>query len=295
MFNCNEISLNSNPIMLIGSACSGIEIIRDLFTLLPGVVGWNNSETEQLWRSGNTKHPTDEISAANASPKIRRTIRKSFRKRAEASNAQFIMDATSANSLRLPFVQAVFPEAKYLFLVRDGRDVVVETLQQWKKIDSFKNRFLRAFSANQHLRSWGPRFSGIDQMLQQSPRVEICAEQWRQSVLQAANAFETSGEENVSILMYEDLNSNPAFHLQELADFIGLTIAPQQIEHLAAIISNPNLTTTLGQWNRMLDPVTAPNLTTYLAETLTEMGYEAKTLRETQQHREPISAKRFAA
>jgi hypothetical protein len=35
--------------------------------------------------------------------------------------------------LKLPFVQKIFPEARYIFILRDGRDTILSILSQWKR------------------------------------------------------------------------------------------------------------------------------------------------------------------
>ena len=39
---------------------------------------------------------------------------------------------TCSNSLRVNFVNEIFPEAKYIFLVRNGIDVVASMKKRWK-------------------------------------------------------------------------------------------------------------------------------------------------------------------
>ncbi|MGH7658901.1 MAG: sulfotransferase family protein, partial [Gemmatimonadales bacterium] len=43
-----------------------------------------------------------------------------------------LVEKTPANTLRIPYLAALFPDAKWLFLVRRGEDVVSSLMEGWK-------------------------------------------------------------------------------------------------------------------------------------------------------------------
>jgi hypothetical protein len=52
---------------------------------------------------------------------VKAYIRKFFSSKAEAGK-DFIVDKTLSNIFRIDFIREVFPESRFLHIVRDGRD-----------------------------------------------------------------------------------------------------------------------------------------------------------------------------
>ncbi len=51
---------------------------------------------------------------------------------ARRDDADVVVEKTCANSLRVPFVDRVVPEARYVFIRRDGLDAVGSAMARWK-------------------------------------------------------------------------------------------------------------------------------------------------------------------
>ena len=204
--------LDCLPIVIIGAPRSGTNMLRDVLARLPGGATWPCDEINYVWRHGNARWPTDEVPAERATPSVRAFIRNAFDRCAKHAQARFLVEKTCANSLRVDFVDRVLPEARFVLLVRDGRDAVASARRRWcagieLKYLARKARFVppmdlpyyvatflrnragQLFSPRRQQRSWGPRFSGIDEMLASCSLEEVCGEQWRQCVVQASNAL----------------------------------------------------------------------------------------------------------
>ena len=113
-----------------------------------------------------------------------------------------------SNTLRVPFVSSVFPEARFVHLIRDGREVTESAMRQWSAPPDWRNlvtklRDLRslnpgyalwfahnaalgAISGRKGGKVWGPRYPGIESDAQTKPLVELCALQWQYSVTYCA-------------------------------------------------------------------------------------------------------------
>ena len=118
------MALNYHPVIIIGAGRSGTNMLRDLLTSAPGVETWPCDEINYIWRHGNLTEPSDEFSPLMATENVNSFIRNKFDKLFRLKDCSYIVEKTCANSLRVGFVSKVFPDAKFIHLIRDGRDVV---------------------------------------------------------------------------------------------------------------------------------------------------------------------------
>ena len=119
------------PIVLLGAARSGTTLFADaVFGLHPDVAYY--PEPRFVWRYGNAYKPSDVLTAADATPAVRRAIRERFERfRHDAGRSRFA-EKTPSNCFAVPFVREVLPGALFLHLVRDGRDVAVSAAKEWQ-------------------------------------------------------------------------------------------------------------------------------------------------------------------
>ena len=103
---------NFEQIILIGPARSGTKILRDTIATHPKI---NKIEFDInfIWKRHNEEVQHDSLASEKASPKVVKYIRKYFK--SKAKNADFVIEKTVSNTLRIPFVRKVFPKAKYIF------------------------------------------------------------------------------------------------------------------------------------------------------------------------------------
>ena len=291
------MSRNYRPVVIIGAARSGTNLLRDLLTSLPGVETWPCDEINYIWRHGNAKCPHDEFTPDMASAGIRNSIRKRFDKMARRSNAGILVEKTCANSMRVEFVHEVVPEARYLFLVRDGRDAILSADKRWKaKLElgylMAKARFVpktdlpyyalryaghrlhRLVSREKRLSTWGPRFRGMDAYMRRFGLDATCAKQWAVSVERAAEAFEemtTHGEDIVLPLQYESLVSEPAQEMRAVCDFLDYDIDDLTLESVCSDVFGSSV----GRWRSKMDLDRLEALAPILDPVLTQFGYES--------------------
>ena len=157
-------------------------------------------------------YPSDVFPAELATPRVINFIRWQFEKLAKNQKVEHIVEKTCANSLRVDFVDRVFPDAKYIFLTRDGIDVVASTIKRWKaKLDLTNvlkkaryvpgldipyyasryiyNRGFRLFSVDKKLSFWGPKLDNMKNIMRENTLEEVCAMQWKESILRAESSF----------------------------------------------------------------------------------------------------------
>lgn len=249
------------PIILIGAARSGTKLIRDLIAEHPAVdkVPY---DVNYIWRLGNEHIPHDELTVELLTPQIRQRILK--RLEGFRSDAPFLIEKTVSNCLRVPYVHAVFPNARFIHLVRNGWDVIESAYRQWtaspdwsyifKKARTFpldeayeyalsyaKSVLLKWIMRGKPTSTWGPRYAGIDEDLASKQLVEVCAIQWVKSVERALKGLAALPEDQVLTIRYEEFVKRPYTHLKMLAQFINIDSTPYLKSDKLAMISRKNV------------------------------------------------------
>lgn len=109
-----------NIALVIGCARSGTSILGELIAAHPDVR--YVFEAHHVWELGGLGvNDSHRLTERHATPGVRKRIRRWFG--AQGGSAGLMMEKNPRNTLRVPFIRAVFPEAKLVHVVRDGRDV----------------------------------------------------------------------------------------------------------------------------------------------------------------------------
>ena len=273
---------NFTPVVIIGAGRSGTNALRDMLTRLPDFASWECDEINPIWRHGNLSWPNDEIPASRATPRVRRFIRNAFtRFWRKSEKPDFIVEKTCANSLRVPFVDAVLPDAKYIHIVRSGVDVVASARKRWQGdlelpglpyfiakarytplLDlpiygwSFlKSRVGMLLGKATRLAVWGPRFEGMDK-LESATLEELCARQWSECVNRADEAFLQIDPTRILTIRYEDFASDPKGSLDAILSFLKTDASDTEKE--AAV--TPIRATSVGKGNALLEDLPTTTL-----------------------------------
>lgn len=247
------------PVIIIGAPRSGTNLLRDLLCQAPGFGTWPCDEINLLWRHGNTLHPDDALPREAASPRVARYLQRRFADVARATGARTVVEKTCANSLRVAFVDRIFPEARYLFILRDGRDAAASAVERFTAPFDWRytlrklrfvpvadlpvyavrfavNRATRLLRRDRRLAFWGPRFAGYRDFARGASVADICARQWRECVECAARDLAGIGPGRVHELRYESLVRRPREVLAGALAFLGAPAAASAIDvsHVSA-------------------------------------------------------------
>ena len=262
-------------VIIIGAPRSGTNMLRDMICRLPGCATWPCDEINYIWRHGNARWPSDALPAELATPEVRRYIRRRFDRQAGRRRAAHLVEKTCANSLRVPFVDRVLPDARYLFIHRRPVDAVASAIRRWRApfelgytlrkarfvplgdVPYYASRLLanrlhRIVSGQRRLASWGPRLESMAELVRRHSLPEVCALQWSACVQEAARALAALDPARVHALGYEDLVGRPAPGLEAICRFLGVAAPPAAIERAVAGVSLDSV----GKGERELDAPT---------------------------------------
>ena len=284
--------MSNTDIIIVGAPRSGTNMLRDVLTSFDGVCTWPCDEINYIWRHGNVRYPSDEIPAHRATPAIKSYIQQRFNNIRKTYGANVVVEKTCANSLRVPFVDAVLPDAKYIFIYRDGIDATGSAKERWTaKLDIpyilekvrfvpktdlpyyglryFWARIYRLISRDKRLAFWGPALEGMQNILQNHTLNEVCALQWQRCVDNAEKEFSDMPAEKVVRVRYEDFVRQPVAELSRILGFIGKEVDPEKIAKAVDGVSPRSL----GKGRKALGEQEVANLEALVGETLKRYDY----------------------
>lgn len=284
--------MNFNPIIIIGAPRSGTNMLRDVLTSLDGIASWPCDEINYIWRHGNVRFPSDEIPPDRVTSSVKNYIQKRFSQIHEKYNAEYVLEKTCANSLRIPFVDAVVPDAKYIFIFRDGIDVTGSANKRWTaeldipylfekikfvpKIDLpyYGFRYLwahiyRLFSREKRLPFWGPALDDMQSLLQTYTLNDVCALQWQRCVEKSEQAFASMPADKVLRVRYETFVRKPVEELSRIVKFMGLDIQPDKLAQAVEGVSSHSV----GKGRKALGKDEVVNLEELVGKTLKRYDY----------------------
>jgi len=184
------------------------------------------------------------------------------------SDVKCIGEKTPEHGRALDLLDAVIPAAKYIHIIRDGRDAAVSA---WSfNIRSNREEQLKLF----------PNFNVF---------VESFAKQWKQRVKQAQN-FGTANPDRYFEFRYEDLHRDPEPTVQALFEFLGVNAGDDVVSACIHAASFERITVgrkrgreqagahmrkgVVGDWRSHFDETSRATFRQHAGDLLKQMGYD---------------------
>ncbi|MGM0519928.1 MAG: sulfotransferase family protein [Campylobacterota bacterium] len=281
------------PLIIIGAPRSGTNMLRDILCRFDGVGTWPCDEINYIWRHGNITKETDQFDSSLATPHVKRYIYSEFEKLAQKENLSMVVEKTCANSLRVPFVDAVVPDAKYIFIYRDGVDAAGSAKKRWtasldisyiaKKarfvpvsdlpyygFKYFWNRVYRLFSQQKRLAFWGPQFDGLSDALEKYSLEEVGALQWKKCVDLSEEALQQMPKDKVIRVKYEDFVTNPQTELNTILHRLHIDYTDESLQKATQNVSSKSI----GKGRKAFDKAQLQKVNALIRDSLQRYGYE---------------------
>lgn len=134
------------PVFIVSPPRSGSSLLFETLAQSPGACTIGGESHGII--EGNTAfgmlgaaargYPSNRLDALDASPEIIAALRQRFRQRAITREGQRItgrirlLEKTPKNALRIPFFNRVFPDALFIYLYRDPRQVLASMMEAWE-------------------------------------------------------------------------------------------------------------------------------------------------------------------
>jgi hypothetical protein len=264
------------PVFIIGAPRSGTSMLYSILRSSSRLAHWGG-EAHEVWESDY--HPSlrgwesNVLDASDLSPASAARIRRDFFL-ATGSRRRFI-DKTPRNVLRVPFIEALFPDARYVFLKRDGRDNVNSLINAWR-VPRYRTYELPEPHSIPGVESRWWKFMLYPGWRQdvRGPLEVVCAKQWQASYDHALTAFEDIDEARRVDIRYEELVERPVEEIGRLMRFLDLPLEEGVRERAEAAKTKAINYVTLperGKWRRE-NPLEIEAIIPLIAPTMSKLG-----------------------
>lgn len=254
-----------NISLIIGCARSGTSILGELLAAHKDVE--YVFEAHQVWEIASpAPDGSHRLLDQDATEAIKQKIRTAFSECLAKSKRKIIIEKCPKNALRVPYLKAIFPEAKIVHIVRDGRDVTC----------SLRPGLSDGWN---HLKppNW-KKYAG-------QPLIERCAKTWRDVI---SIALDDLAEVSHIQVKYETLITDAASVISRLSDYLDLR-ATDSMNDFAGKIQDttaqsyqarnqrawfrPDHRKRIGRWKENLSPAEKLRVSEILGPTLGRLGY----------------------
>ena len=256
-----------NPLFVVGCGQSGKSLLANLLALHPDVAYWQ--EANEVWDPSG--YPW--ITSARETPPLwaeplaytarwwrdaqprRKEIRATFGVFQYLCRRSCFLNDTPLNVFRIPYLLDMFPDARFVHMVRDGREVVCWRItKQCGKI-----------------RSNPAPYQEVGLTAAPDEIMARLAAFWREimeEVAQQDEMLQLSQSGRLLELTYEELCADPSAVLMRACRFAGLDAS-----RFAPVIQEHGLKILEPRWREMLDPAQVKQVTAMMEPMLARKGY----------------------
>jgi hypothetical protein len=287
------------PIILFGNTRSGTTIVQEVMSAHPDIVGWY--EPSELWLYASPGRPHDEFDERDATEKVKQYIRKQFLKFQQDNGNCTVFEKTPKNIFKISYVRAIFPEAKFLYMVRNPFSFISSVDIKWQKtitgkgilrrlkstpitqlhyylanylVQQYNKRILR----RKYLSIWGPRYKGIQEDLKTHDQLTVIARQWAIGSKKAAVELDRFDKGLVLSFRYEDFVEHPVALMEQICAHCGFEMTAEIVKAAKEQVKSDRQT----KWQRF-NPHELARILPEIHNEMERHGYEipdeiAKTL-----------------
>jgi len=271
------------PLFILGTGRSGTTVLGKILSL-HREVGWLN-EPKLFWHiacpyedlNGNyTNQPARyRLFEEDAGEATRIAIRNLYAHYLRSTRNSRVLDKYPELIFRVPFIKQIFPDARFLLLVRNGYDTC-RSISQWSsahgghkgntKTDwwGVNNRKWHCL-VNELVRNNGIFATHADAIADYQDHAWMAAIEWTltmREILRVANDFPDS----THIVRYEDLTATPRDTITQILEFCELPQDPTVVDYAASTLQPSRKTGQLELPEAIADE---------FAETMEKLGYNA--------------------
>lgn len=244
-FICPEFE---RPIFILSAPRAGSTLLFETLSRFPDL--WSiGMESHAVIEGISELHPSahnfssNRLTSADALPHIVSALRQRFAQKLKDRDECAYLDIpvkqrpksvrflekTPKNALRIPFLNAVFPGALFIYIYRDPKENISSMIEGWRSrcFVSYKNL------PGWPLRDWCFLLTPEWSSLQNSSVAEIAAYQWKIANSYIWDDLQALPTSSWRLVRYDELVQTPKKIITELSDFAGLQMDGQIQERLS--------------------------------------------------------------
>lgn len=231
-----------DPVFVIGCSRSGTTVTYETLAKAVQFVsfGW---EIPQFWDSLhgplNNGWESEAAGRDDARPEHRAAALRYFYQRLGVG---WVLDKTCINVMRVPFLLALFPQARFVFIHRDGRDNISSMMDGWRhgrtdgrfELSQFFGPFPDEVSIEGgEFREWAFFLPPGWRSYNRASLAEVCAFQWVSANRLALEARAQVPPQQWVQLRYEDIFERPVEMFEVAFEQLGIAFTPDLRAHCA--------------------------------------------------------------
>ena len=278
------------PIIIFGNTRSGTTIVQKVMATHPDIVQWYEPRT--LWLCADPSRGHDEFDERDATDKVKWYIQEHFLKFQQQHGNCTVMEKTPANILKIPYVRAIFPEATFLFIVRNPFSFISSVEMKWQRPISSKGirrrlkytpmtqlpyyagrlirqQFDKRVLRRKYLSLWGPRYKGMAEDLQTHDLLTVIARQWSVCSRKAEKDLALFEPGRILRLRYEDFVEDPISDMERICAHCGLEMTNGMVRAANEWVKSDRQ----HKWQRF-DPRDLARILPEIADEMQRHGYE---------------------
>lgn len=220
-----------DPVFVLGCSRSGTTVTYETLAASPHFLSLG-VEIPEFWNGLygplNNGWLSEAAGAEQARPEHRHAALRYFYQRLGRGK---VLDKTCINTLRVPYLEALFPNARYVFIQRDGRDNISSMIDGWRlgrsdgafHLTQFFGPFPEPVSINDgEFNEWHFFLPPGWRDYNRASLEEVCAFQWLSANRLALAAKATIAPDRWVQLRYEDLFERPVDMFQGAFEQLGV-------------------------------------------------------------------------
>ena len=226
------------PVFVISAPRCGSTFVYEMLEHFPQTSG-HRVENDVIWRGlfpwDRLDEPSDQVDACDARPREARLLRRAcyrrgrwgcssrlhWKQRLGIAPIRYI-EKTVANCFHIPLIEQIFPDARYILLLRDPRAGIGSMLSGFRKSPDRCEYPMLA--------QWNPALRYYAYPLPPGWRKQMtgdldhaCAWAWVEHVQTAMKHLEQVPENRCLTLRYEEVIANPVSAMRAMGTFADLT------------------------------------------------------------------------
>ncbi len=227
MIEVTDSSSVPAPIFIVGAPRSGASRLSGMLSRVPGVVRIDDRNWIDACPgldAGQRGHDSHRLVLRDATSELKQAIVDGLapRLRPVDGRAPVLLDAAPRNALRVPFLSAIFPAARFVYLFRDVRETLSGMLDAWSSGN---------YVTCPTLPDWdGPPWSLLLtpgwRESRGRPLAEVVARQWSTCTRLLLDDLEALDPEAWCVTSYDRVLETPQPELARLCAFLGLPLDP---------------------------------------------------------------------